>query len=297
MMNWEDMRYFLAVARKGSVSGAAKVLGVNHSTVSRRITAFEKQLGVRLFERLPGAFVTTAAGEDILTAAEHMEDEVAGAERRILGQDTRLGGVIRVTAPDSVINKLLMPDFAAFLSAYPDIELQIVASDNPMNLNKREADVAIRVTDHPPENLIGRRLLKLAHAVYGSTEYLACHPEVTAKDPDVLTWLTQDDGANKPKWLADNFSQARARSRMDSPLVLVEAAKAGIGMAQLACFIGDTEPNLRRVPGAVAETGWDLWILTHSDLRATVRVRTFINFMVAAINRHRDLLEGRLARN
>ncbi|MEM7020729.1 MAG: LysR family transcriptional regulator, partial [Pseudomonadota bacterium] len=157
-IDWDDLRFFLAVARTGTVTGAARRLSVNHSTVTRRITAFEKKVGVRLFERLSTGYVTTPAGEDVLNHAERMETEFNAMERHIAGRDDKLGGPLCVTAPATLINNLFMPHIARFIEIYPDIELQLMASYENINLNRREADIAIRITNNPSENLVGRRL-------------------------------------------------------------------------------------------------------------------------------------------
>lgn len=293
MIEWEDVRIFLAVARAGSFSAAARSLKVDHSTVSRRVNAFEKRLGVRLFERLAAGYILTPAGEEMLNSAERMEDEFTSLTRRVSGRDARLSGTIRVTASDAILEKLLIPHLAIFTEQYPDIVLEIVASTDIMNLNKREADVALRVTDHPPEYLIGRRFCQFGLAVYASRDYLATHPDITAPNLKVVTRLEQET-TSKPLWLTTNFTHAKISARINSPLLLLNAVKMGLGMSQLACFIGDTEPSLRRVPHAVAETGMDLWLLTHRDIRTTSRIRAFNDFVADVISRQRDLIEGRL---
>ncbi|MEN8196747.1 MAG: LysR family transcriptional regulator, partial [Pseudomonadota bacterium] len=174
-MDWDDLRFFLAVAHKGSIRAAAAALGVNHSTVSRRIDGFERKLGVRLFERLPTGYLVTPAGEDMMQSARRMEEEAAAIDRRVAGRDHRLSGPLRVTMPDSLAQKLLMPDIVAFSDRHPEIELELVISYVFADLNKREADVAIRMANDPPGHLVGRRVVRQAKAVYASRDYLARH--------------------------------------------------------------------------------------------------------------------------
>lgn len=230
----------------------------------------------------------------MLSSAERMEDEFASLERRVSGRDARLSGTIRITASDAILNKLLIPHLAIFTAQHPEIVLEIIASTDLMNLNKREADIALRVTNHPPEYLLGRRFCRLGMAVYASRDYLSRHPDTSAPDSRVVIRLDQDETTNKPEWLSANFPQAKVNSRIDLSLVRLEAVKMGIGMSQLACFIGDTEPGLRRVPDTVAETGMDLWLLTHRDLRKTTRIRAFNDFVTGVISNQHDLIEGRL---
>ena len=291
-MDWDNLRVFVALAREQSVRAAATALGVSHSTVSRRIDAFERDLGVRLFKRLPDGFVLTPFGEDTLQTAQHLEESVDGLQRRVRGQDARLRGDLRVTMPDLLAAKLLMPDLVAFGERYPEIDLEVAISYTPFDLGRREADVAIRITRDPPEQLIGRKVITFARAAYASRDYLARHDPQHA--PESVTWIGWDDSTRHPRWVrATTIPNAPVRGRMNNAMVQLAAAKAGMGLAMLPCFMGDTEPELRRVPPGRPETAWDIWILTHEDLRATARVRAFMDFMAAAFLDHRDLLEGR----
>ncbi len=290
--NWDELRYFLAVARKGSVRGAAIMLGVNHSTVSRRIDAFEKTLGVRLFERLPSGYFVTPAGEEMLQSAEQIENAVAAINRHVTGRDTRLSGLLRVTLHDSLAQNLLMPDLAAFCEVYPGIELELVISHSMADLARREADIAVRVSNDPPDSLFGRRILRYAAAIYASQDYLARHQPTNGGSN--LTWIGWNDSVPDPQWVRESpYPEARARNRIPNPLAQLAAAKAGMGLSMLPCFIGDTEPTLRRLPPATAMPSRDIWLLTHEDLRKTARVQHFLRFMAKAILAKRDLLEGR----
>ena len=291
-MDWDNLRIFLALAQQKSVRGAAGALGVSHSTVSRRIESFEDSLGVRLFERLPDGFVLTPFGEDMMQTARRLEEAVNGLERRVLGQDARLRGDLRVTMPDLLAAKLLMPDLVAFGKRYPDINLEVAISYTPFDLSRREADVAIRITRDPPEALVGRKIITYARATYASRAYLAEHDPVA--EPDSVTWIGWDDRSRHPRWVREtSFPGAPVRGRLNNAMVQLAAAKAGMGLAMLPCFMGDTEADLLRVPPGKPEPAWDIWILTHEDLRATARVRAFMDFMADAFLGHRDLLEGR----
>lgn len=292
-MDWDNLRIFLALAREKTVRAAAGGLGVSHSTVSRRIDAFEQDLGVRLFERLPDGYVLTPFGEDMMQTARRLEESVNGLERRVLGQDARLRGDLRVTMPDLLAAKLLMPDLVAFGESYPDIDLEVAISYTPFDLGRREADVAIRITRDPPEMLVGRKIITYARATYASRDYLSRHDPEHA--PDSVTWIGWDDRVRHPRWVRESsFPNASVRGRMNNAMVQLAAAKAGMGLAMLPCFMGDTEADLLRVPPGRPEPAWDIWILTHEDLRATARVRAFMDFMADAFLGHRDLLEGRL---
>ena len=174
-MLWDDVRIFLALVRSGSVRAAASTAGVSHATVARRVDAFETRLGVKLFDRLPAGYLLTPAGEDLLEVAEKVEDEFDAVKQRLAGQDRRLAGVIRVTMIDVIATHLLMPDIVAFNELYPDIELEICITHEPLDLRRRETDVAIRFVKTLPEYLIGRRLATVAYAAYASQAYVDEH--------------------------------------------------------------------------------------------------------------------------
>ena len=296
-MDWDNLRYFLAVARKGSIRAAASALSVNHSTVARRITAFEKKLGVRLFERLPNGYVLTSTGEEMMKSAQHIEDEIVKLDRQVIGRDAELNGVLRVTMPTVLATHLLMSDISAFTKLYPSIQLEMAFSSEEFNLRKREADIAIRLTPNPPEYLVGRRILHPAKGVYASHDYLRHHdPD---KEPEKLSWIGWEELSSSSQWNKDSrFSSAPVVHKADDLLAQLEAVKAGIGIAMLPCFLADTVPSLERLERITAKgTCGDLWILTHEDLRATARVRAFIDYMLNAFEQHRDLLEGRCHTN
>lgn len=292
MNDWDDLRFFLAVARKGSIRGAAALLDVNHSTVSRRIDAFEKKIGTRLFERLPAGYFITQAGEEMSHSAAKIEAEVDTIGRQVTGRDARLDGVLRVTLHDSLAQKLLMPIFVEFGRSYPEIELDLAITHSMADLSKREADVAIRISNDPPDSLVGRRLVRYATSTYSSLDYLARHGDL--KDRNNLTWIGWGDQIPDPQWIRDShYPNVPARNCICHPLAQLEAAKAGMGLAMLPCFMADTEPTLRRVPPATANPSRDIWILTHEDLRHTARIRRFTDFVAKGILAQKDLLEGK----
>jgi len=297
-MEWDNLRFFLAVARKGSIRAASDALAVNHSTVSRRIGAFEAKLGVRLFERLPTGYVLTAAGEEMVESAQRIEDEIVKLDRQVIGRDAQLNGVLRVTMPAALATHLLAPDLATFTRTYPGIQLELAISDEEFNLKKREADVAIRLTSNPPDYLVGRQIVSPAKGIYASHSYLEQHnPDM---HPENMHWLGWEDSVPYPQWVKESgFPSSPVYHQTDNILVQLEAARAGMGLTMLPCFMADPIPELHRLGPATPATSscGDIWILTHKDLRTTARVRTFIDFMVEAFERHRDLLEGQFDTN
>lgn len=293
--DWDDLRVFLAVARAGSLSGAAQTLGVNHSTVFRRLGAFEAQLGVRLFDRLAGGYARTAAGEEMFAAVEEIEERVTALERRITGRDLELRGTLRVTTTDTIAASFGPRHVAAFRAAYPGIVVELSAAVERVSLSRRDADVAIRPTNRPPDSLVGRRLARLAMAVYAAR---AARDLPATGSPAFWQgpWLQGDDNiahVASVRWLDANAAAGAIVFRGNTLTVLREACRAGLGLAVLPCYLADGDPALRRLGDPVVELATDLWLLTHEDLRQTARVRAFLDFMAEAVARDRDLIEGR----
>ncbi|AWB06896.1 LysR family transcriptional regulator (plasmid) [Azospirillum humicireducens] len=292
--NWDDLRYLLAVARHGSLSAAARVLGVNHSTVLRRVTALEQALGARLFDKLPGGYVLTAAGDEMHRVAQKMEEDLAAANRLLSGRDTRIGGSLRVTTVDILTLYILPRHIAAFRRLHPELRVDLVAAEASLSLTRREADVAIRATSRPPENLVGRAVSGLAFAVYGASSYLERAGD--AGDLDRHPWVGLDESfehTSLAQWMKRTVPAASIGYRVNSVAGAVEAVRAGIGLGLLPCGVVDRDPGFRRIGDPVPEADAKLWLLTHEDLRHMGRVRAFLDFMADALTRERDLLEGR----
>lgn len=187
-MNWDDLRVFLAVVRHGSISGGARQLALQHSTVSRRIHKLEQQLRTRLFDKVTSGYQPTAAGENLMQAAIRMEREVLSVDGSLAGADLELRGPLRVTAIDNMATTVLMPMFAGFSRKYPQVCLQLMVSNSDASLSQREADVAIRLSNTPPETLIGKRVVTVSSAIYGSPVYL----QQIATDGREPEWLGVD---------------------------------------------------------------------------------------------------------
>lgn len=289
---WDDLRVFLAVARTGSLSGAAKALGVNHSTVFRRINAFENALGVRLFERLPTGYALSVAGEEMQASAARVEREIERVDLRITGQDLKLEGTLVVTTTDTIIENFLAPHLLAFRRAYPGIRLDLVIDNQNINLSKRQADIAVRPTRNPPESLVGRRIAGIAFAPYAAKSYM----KDRTPDLGALDWLAVDESLahlSAAKWFRDTLPDATVVLRANSLLGLLHTCAAGLGAATLGCFMGDTHKNLVRLADPIPDAATALWLLTHEDLRHTGRVRAFMDFMATSLASDVDLLEGR----
>jgi DNA-binding transcriptional LysR family regulator len=292
-LNWDDLRLVLAIAREGTLSGAARVLGVTHSTVFRRLGAFEKEMGVRLFDRFRDGYAATPAGESAAKLAARFADEVVMLERRLSGQDLRPSGIVRITTTDT-ISALVMPHLFGLREAHPDIQIEVTISNAMANLTRREADIALRPTREPPETLVGRRVSEIAHAIYGSPEYLtqAGHRDLAAHE-----WIGLDDalaGTVISRWMRENIPEARIACRVDALPALRDAARAGMGVVMLPCYVGDAAGELRRAVRRTAkEPRSALWLLTHDDLKRTARIRVVLDFLAARLASERPLLEGK----
>lgn len=272
------------------------MLRVNRTTVLRRINAFERKHGVRLFERLPTGYALTPAGDEILTAARGFENAIVSLERKLAGQDLRPEGVVRVTTTDTLLASVLGTALKSFQQTYPAITLDITAANVFANLSKRDADVAIRPVVDPPEFLIGRRISSVAFAVYASA---AGERRGAGDDLTRERWLGPDDtlaGTSVAQWMRSAMPSVRPSIRADSLVSLRELCASGAGLAALPCYLGDTDSRLLRIRTPIEEMTTALWVLTHPDLARTARVRLFMDQVAAALGRDRPLLEGQRPR-
>ena len=298
MEDWNEPRLVLAVVRAGSLTQAAKTLGIDHSTVFRRLNALEEKLGVRLFERLPGgAYQPTAAGERMAAAAERMEDEALALDRDIAGRDHRLSGRLRVTSSETLAYRLLTMQIAAFREAHPGIVVELAIDNRVLSLSRREADIALRPVRPKEGDLWGRKLADVAWTVYGSRAYLDENGLLSsaadlARHP-LIGWDEGAVGIGAAAWLERVAPTESVIYRTTSLVNQLVAAKAGIGLAVLPCYLGDLEPDLARaLAEPVRELGTELWIVTHADLKRTARVRAFLDLVGDGLAQHRDLFAG-----
>ncbi|MEZ5572795.1 MAG: LysR family transcriptional regulator [Halioglobus sp.] len=288
-MNWDDARIFLTFAREMSYSGAAKRLGVQHSTISRRIQALEKQLASSLVERDKSGYRLTPAGEDLKVSALRMEQELLSFEAANAFQNDEVSGELVITAVANMASTILMPLFAGFSRTYPNIELRIEVTNDSVRLSKREADIALRQTNSPDETLIGARLATVASAVYGETAYCAA---VNVGDC-AEQWIGVDCCDFHRTWTRQACPQANHPMWVDDTSLTLAALKAGLGVGYLPCFIGDSDAALTRFRALEIKHNLGLWLLYHRDLRDTRRVQLFREHMVQEIEKVAPLFEGK----
>lgn len=270
--SWDDLRLVLAIAKGGGLSGASRLMRIHHSTVLRRLNTLEYQLGVRLFDRLPMGYQPTIDGEELAAIASEMDDHIVSAFRKAEGRDLRLSGTIRCATTDYLAVTVLPDILRTFREKYPEIELEVTISSRLASLSKRDADIALRPTNAPPNNLEGKRVCGVAFDAYRSKS--------TLENSD-LNWISTDDATTHSsvyQWRQQYFPDSQASVRFDSLLGMLEAAKAGLGTAILPCYMADIEPSLVRLDQSIPNMELGLWLLTHPDSYRSQRVKTFLNF-------------------
>lgn len=287
-MNWDDLRLFLAVARAGSVSGAGKALGVHHTGVARRMARFEDALGSRLFHRSKGGYALTDAGTRLLQQAEGMEAHAQGIARSLAGLDESLVGTVKFTANQDFFDVLIAPRLHELHQRHPGICLELQTTSRVLNLDALEADIALRLTARPDERLLGRRIAPLVMGLYCSPSYLPRPGE-----PVKVVLFRRQTGL--PAWV-EHFSGGVVTARVDNLRTAQAAIRAGLGVANLPCFWADADPELRRIDLPFAYEPFDIWLLSHVDLRSTARVRVCREWLVQILRDQQDLLMGRGSR-
>ncbi len=291
-LSWDEFRLVKAIADARSLVGAAETLGLNHSTIFRRLGAVEDALGARLFERSRSGYQPTAAGEEMVALAAGMSESVVEFERRVAGRDVKPSGELRITTVDSMAVYLLPPILARFRQLNPGVHLDIILASQPLNLSRRDADVAIRATNEPSETLVGRRIGAIRWAIYASPKVAA---EFGARTAEEAPWVGFGDNLGSligKRWTERHIGQRRQVCRVNSVLSMAESIAAGAGAGVLPCFIGNGRSDLTRIGEPIAELDVGLWILTHPDLRHSARVRAFTDYVGGELVKLRKVLEG-----
>lgn len=295
-MDWDDLKVVLVLSRSGSAKGAARLLNVSKSTISRRLDEMERKLHTRLFERMPDGYRLTRAGDEILPTALQVEKLVLEAERRVSGDDEELGGRLRLTVPPFTRSMFLIEPLVGFLKSHPEVELELVTSSDFQDLNRREADVALRIlpaNTSPSEHLIGKCISPLSASTYVHRSLLK-----TENHGDVshLSWIGRNPMDRKQGWLVKSGYQHNPvrHSILDTNLLL-DAMRAGLGMAYMLCFAAQHDPDIVRVPGARIVHNSDLWLLAHRDMRNSARLRAARELISSAFASVADQMDTRPA--
>jgi DNA-binding transcriptional LysR family regulator len=294
-VTWDDFRLVKAIADSRGLAGAASELGINHSTVFRRLGHIEDALATKLFERHRSGYAATPAGEEMVALAWRLDGDITAFTRRLAGREIAVSGELRVTTNDSLLVHLLSPILARFRHRHPTVQLDVLLANEALNLSKRDADVAIRATDDPPETLVGRMAARIAWALYGRRDAFGEGSPDIAELTATRDWVSLGESMSHVKavqFVRRNVAPDRIAYRVNTVLGLAQAVEAGIGIGHLPCFIGDRSPDLVRLGPIAPEFSADLWLLTHPDLRHSPRVRVFLDFVAGEIAARRPEIEG-----
>ena len=284
MFDWDDLRYFLAVQRAKSLARAASDLGIADTTVGRRLTALEEKAGTKLFDRTPEGYVLTPAGRAILPRAERMEMEALALEREVTGSDDRLEGTVRVSVTEMLATRFIAPHIARFAEKHPEIALDLVCTNEVVNLARREADVALRLTRPREDNVITKELSPILVALYASKKYVEKHgvpadPERTLAGHTVILFAATRHFRWENDWFEPRAADARIAMRSDSVSSIFSAISAGLGIGLLPRMAAETDPSLVRIETETTPQPRVIWQTIHRDMRKTARVRAVTDFL------------------
>jgi DNA-binding transcriptional LysR family regulator len=291
-IDWDDLRYVLAVAHHGSAGGAARVLDVAHATVLRRIQSIEQDFGMRIFDRLPSGLVLTESGRLLLAAAESIDRTILETRRLLAGRSAGLEGPLRVTTTDSLMESLMPSLLQEFRARHPAVVVDLLVTNSKLDLDAMDADVALRAAEHPPESWVGRRLARMNFAVYATPSCLARQQGTAWQEMEWLLPESPLSDAPIGRWITRTVDSRRAVFKANSFVTLRRMCEAGLGIAALPCFLGTPSASLRRIEFLPDEASTDLWVLTHEDLRKAPRVRAFMDLAATNLQGHRPLFEG-----
>jgi DNA-binding transcriptional LysR family regulator len=287
-LNWDDLKYFLAVARTGTLRGGAESIQVNHTTLTRRLSVMEDRVGSRLFDRSKQGLVLTQLGEDLLPMAERVEAEMAAASRVIVGRDAQPSGTVYVTLPHGLAMTSLMDDFALFADHYPEITLNMNFTNDIRDLTRREADVSLRVAHEVTDDVVGRKLVQMSQAAYCTRAYAEKVTDNDGEGLHLIGWHEPEEDTSAP-WLRESYyPKATLKHRVSELVPMITLAASGLGMAYLACNLGDRHPNLIRAPFQKPIPYRSIWLHLHRDLKKTARVRLFVDFLAERVTARRN---------
>lgn len=288
-LSWDDLRIVKAIGEAGSLARTAVAMGANHSTIYRRLARVERLLGVKMFERRRDGYVTTTTGAELVALAHRMETELVSLTNRLAGLERDVSGELRITTSDSLAFHLVTPIVADFLSVYQDVTIQACVG----NAATGEADVAIRATPKPPQNMVRRKVAAVAWAVYGRRADSI--DGAAAGDSHVRGWVSYSGELAHLKaaqFLHETVEAKDVRYRINSVQGVAAAIDAGLGLGYLPCLVGDRIPTLTRIEPIDATLSDELWLLTHPAPKTSRTVRAFVDFFAAAIDRQRAFIAG-----
>jgi len=278
MTNWDDARFVLALSRTGTIRAAAKILSVNHTTVSRRIAAMEKQLSARLFEQTTQGYVLTASGQIIVQAAETMEDLVHGSQQQIEGADTALSGDVHIHIPD-IFNDWVCEQLAPFSRQHPNLRIHVSSDTAVANLARREADIALRFTDSPPEDMVGQKVCKMPVALYKNVDF-EFDPNKDLAGYPWVRWSDVFSGSRVEKWISKKSKDTKNVTRVSTYGTLTSFIRHGAGIGLLSPWFAENDPKLVQLTPIIEELLMDVWVLIHPDLRGVKRIKSIKDLLI-----------------
>ena len=294
-LSWDDLWIVKLIGEKRNLASAAAAAEINQSTMFRRLGQIEQSLGVKLFERRRTGYELSAAGAEVFDLARRVEVDIVAVSSRLQGLEQAPEGVLKIATNDSLALHLLTPIFSEFRALHPAVQIELVIGNTSLNLARGESDIAIRATNHPPENLVGRRVATIAWAAYGRASEES-NGTVTAESLYRRAWVTYANelaSIKAAQLIEAEVALKDISYRVNSVEGVAAAIDTGLGLGYLPCLVGDCSPTLTRV-GAIDPTLSDeLWLLTHPDLRKSGRVHAFLEFCAASIIRQRAIIEGR----
>ncbi|MFO0547299.1 MAG: LysR family transcriptional regulator [Polyangiaceae bacterium] len=282
-ISWDDLRFALEVARRGSHGGAGRALAVDPTTVGRRLTALEAALGARLFDRTPRGLEPTEAGRTLFARAERVEEEVLAAERELGGADTRVTGAVRITAGDGLTHYVLVPALPALRRAHPGLTVELRADTKTLDLSRREADVALRLVRPSEPALVGKKLAAMRFRLYASRAYIERRGVPRSAEDlaehDFVGFDASLDALHQVRWLRTQVAKPRWVVRATSTTAQLLACGEGLGIALLATFVGSREERVVPVLPTLEPPPRETWIVVHRDVRKSARIAAVLAWL------------------
>jgi len=287
MKQWDDFQIILAIHEAASLRGAANILAINHSTVSRRLAQIERNLPFALFEKTPLGYNTTAQGMLMVKQAIKMRTLITASERELNASNNELSGDISLSIPEAIGQFLLLDDLLKFSVENPLINLRVSSSYEFADLDENEADVVIRGTSNPPSHLVGYRLFPYHLSIYAQRAY---YQNTHRQD---LKWICMPSTNGRPEWIDQTpYANLPIALQFDDITLRHLALLKGYGICRSACFMADSEADLIRLPDAELTPVSDLWVLTHPDMRTTPRISKLMIFLCDALKAKKQLILG-----
>jgi DNA-binding transcriptional LysR family regulator len=284
LLDWDDLRHVLAIHRQGTLARAGAALRMDPTTVGRRLAALEQRAKVRLFERSPEGWTATAAGLDLVQRAQSVEEEVLAAERELSGANERLSGTVRLTATEMLATRYILPHLWKFRERYPELTIDLICSNRSLDLSRREADIALRLTRPQQPSIVARRLAEIELALYASPSYLARRgvppePDESLRGHEVILFGSSRAFATENEWLEARLDGGRVALRADSITAIYAATASGLGIGLLPRAVADEDPTVQRLTTRTSPEPRVIWQMVHRDLQKAPRVRAVLDFL------------------